>query len=46
MTIERNAARAFTARWAGHGYEKGEAQKFWLDLLEHVLGYKQTESVV
>ncbi|NMX03065.1 class I SAM-dependent DNA methyltransferase [Mobiluncus mulieris] len=46
MAIDRNAARAFTARWAGHGYEKGEAQKFWLDLLEHVLGYKQTESVL
>ena len=26
------AARAFSEKWATHGNEKGEAQKFWLDV--------------
>lgn len=32
------AARAFSEKWATHGDEKGEAQKFWLELLQTVLG--------
>lgn len=32
------AARAFSEKWANHGDEKGEAQKFWLELLQTVLG--------
>lgn len=35
---EKEAARAFAQRWEGKGYEKGESQKFWLDLLQNVLG--------
>lgn len=31
-------AKAFAERWAGRGYEKGEGQKFWIDLLQNVLG--------
>ena len=27
------AAKSFAERWTGHGYEKGESQKFWIDLL-------------
>ena len=27
------AAKNFAERWTGHGYEKGESQKFWIDLL-------------
>ena len=34
----KKQAKAFTEYWANKGYEKGESQKFWLDLLEHVLG--------
>ena len=29
----------FIERWKNHGYEKGESQKFWIDLLE-TLGVK------
>lgn len=31
------AAADFAKRWAGRGYEKGESQRFWLDLLGNVL---------
>lgn len=34
----KKQVKAFTEYWADKGYEKGESQKFWLDLLEHVLG--------
>ena len=32
------AAAAFAERWQGKGYEKGETQRFWLDLLHNVFG--------
>ena len=35
---QRKAAEAFAKRWQGRGYEKGESQKFWIDLLVNVLG--------
>ena len=34
----KKQAKEFAEYWANKGYEKGESQKFWLDLLEHVLG--------
>ena len=34
----RKQAKAFSEYWKDKGYEKGESQKFWIDLLEHVLG--------
>lgn len=35
---QAKAARSFAERWQGHGYEKGEAQSFWIDLLTSVFG--------
>ena len=32
----KKAAKAFAERWSGKGYEKGESQKFWIDLLVNV----------
>ena len=32
------AAKKFIENWIGHGYEKGETQKFWIDLLTTVFG--------
>lgn len=29
--------REFIDRWSGHGDEKQETQRFWLDLLQNVL---------
>ena len=35
---QKKAAREFAARWQGRGYEKGESNLFWIDLLTHVYG--------
>lgn len=45
--IERKKAiKEFVARWTGKGYEKGETQPFWLDLLSSVFGVeKPTEFI-
>lgn len=38
MNDLKKQATAFAERWNGKGYENGESQKFWLDLLQNVLG--------
>ena len=41
MKTERQqaaAAAAFAQRWKGRGYERGESQPFWIDLLSNVYG--------
>ena len=41
MKTERQqaaAATAFAQRWKGRGYERGESQPFWIDLLSNVYG--------
>ena len=38
IEISKQQAKSFADRWSGKGYEKGESQKFWLDLLQNVLG--------
>lgn len=41
MKTERQmakAAEAFASRWKGKGYEKGEGQMFWTDLLQNIFG--------
>ena len=35
---QKKAAKEFAERWKGKGYEKGQSQSFWIDLLEHVYG--------
>ena len=37
-TKQRQAVRAFVKDWTGKGYEKGETQRFWMDLLHRVFG--------
>ena len=32
------AAAEFAARWEGKGYERGQSQLFWADLLTSVFG--------
>ena len=32
------AARSFSKKWAGRGYEKGDTPSFWLELLRDVVG--------
>lgn len=44
---QKKSAKAFAERWNGKGYEKGESQKFWIDLLHNVLGVSDaTEYIV
>ena len=41
MTLDRerkDIIKNFVSKWTGKGYEKGESQKFWLELLSEVLG--------
>ena len=40
QTEQAKAAKKFSEDWKDKGYEKGESQKFWLDLLCNVFGIK------
>lgn len=33
---QKKAAKEFAEYWKGKGYEKGQSQKFWIDLLQNV----------
>ena len=35
---QKKAAKEFSQRWQGKGYEKGQSQQFWIDLLVNVYG--------
>ena len=35
---QRKAAKEFSKRWEGIGYEKGDSARFWLSLLNEVYG--------
>lgn len=35
---QKKAAREFAQRWQDKGYEKGQSQQFWIDLLVNVYG--------
>ena len=40
------AAAAFAERWKGRGYERGESQLFWADLLTNVFGVEDLPSFI
>ena len=40
-TQQQKAAKEFAARWQGKGYEKGESQIFWVELLEQVFSIQK-----
>ena len=42
----QEAARVFMERWKGRGYEKGESQQFWMDLLQNVLGVTNPVDII
>ncbi len=43
---QKSAARAFAGKWKGRGYEKGESQTYWLELLHDVLGVERPGDVI
>lgn len=46
MTATDQAAQAFAQRWEGKGYEKGQSQLFWTELLTDVLGVETPSEVI
>lgn len=43
---QKARAKKFSGEWKDKGYEKGESQKFWLDLLCNVFGVKDFASFI
>ncbi|MBR4153679.1 MAG: class I SAM-dependent DNA methyltransferase [Selenomonadaceae bacterium] len=39
-------AKKFVEQWTGHGYEKGEAQSFWLTLLRDLFDVDEPEKII
>ena len=46
MLDPKNAAKKFSERWKSRGYEKGESQKFWIDLLQTIFGIKNATEYI
>lgn len=47
MMQKKKLVKEFVQRWTGKCYEKGESQRFWIDLLQNVLGVSNaTEFIV
>lgn len=46
QTEQQRAAKKFSQDWQGKGYEKGESQKFWLDLLCNIYGVQDFANFV
>ena len=43
---QKAAAKEFAHKWQGRGYEKGESQKFWLQLLSEVYGVEHAADYI
>ena len=43
---QRIAAASFAKRWEGKGYEKGESQTFWIELLTEVFGVENPSTFI
>lgn len=43
---QREAATEFAKRWEGRGYEKGDSQVFWTELLTEVYGVKNPSQFI
>lgn len=41
---KQKAAKQFAENWAGRGYEKGDAQVFWTELLHDVVGIEKVSA--
>lgn len=43
---QKRAAKKFTNKWEGKGYEKGESASFWLSLLSEVCGIENPDEYI
>ena len=46
MKKQHIAAAAFAKKWEGRGYEKGESQTFWVELLTEVFGVESPSTFI
>ena len=44
--LQAAAAEKFANRWAGRGYEKGDSQPFWMELLTQVYGIENPSEFI
>ena len=44
--LQAIAAEKFADRWAGRGYEKGDSQPFWMELLTQVYGIENASEFI
>ena len=44
--MKDNKIKAFVERWTGKGYEKGQSQIFWIELLTDVLGVETPSDII
>lgn len=44
--LQASAAEKFAKRWAGRGYEKGDSQPFWMELLTQVYGIENPSDFI
>ena len=45
-SVQQKGAKKFVERWVGKGYEKGETQRFWLELLHALFGIENPMSMM
>ena len=45
MPCDKKELLEFVSRWQGRGYEKGDTQQFWLQLLR-IIGYSKVDDVL
>ena len=43
---QQTAAAAFAKKWEGRGYEKGESQTFWIELLTEIFGVESPSTFI
>jgi len=43
---QRKKAKEFAERWKDKGYEKGQSQQYWIDLLTNVFGIENASSFI
>ncbi len=43
---DKKTVEEFVRHWTGKGYEKGESQIFWIDLLQNVYGVENISAFI
>ena len=46
VVMQKANVKAFIQRWTGKGYEKGQSQIFWVELLTDVFGVQTPSEII